>query len=80
MFRSPVECEALEEFFVKSDSKDHILESFSRGFASQFEYKPPVAWGHVNNYPPLLDTKGRSKFREKMQKQVVAGKMIGGPG
>ena len=80
LFRSPAECDALGKFFVNCDSKAHVLENFRCGFASQFEYKPPVAWGHVNNYPPLLDNVGRGKFRREMHKQIIAGKMIGGPG
>ena len=56
------------------------MKCFRTGFRSEFEYKPPPPWGHVQNYPILLTTKGQSNFRNAMAKQVRAGKMIGGPG
>ena len=75
-----MECAALDQFFIQSDTKAHVLESFEKGFASTFEYKPPAPWGYVNNYPPLLTAEGRKRFRDAMQVQVRTGKMIGGPG
>ena len=56
------------------------MECFAKGFVSHFEYPPPKSWGHVKNYKPLTDTSGRAKLRETMKKQVLLGKMIGGPG
>ena len=59
-----------------------MLKALQRGFTfkSQFEYPHPPPWGHVENYPPLLSVPGRQKLREAMKKQVLQGKMIGGPG
>ena len=75
-----MELAALDQFFIQSDTKAHVLESFEMGFASTFEYSPPVPWGHATNYPPLQTTERRKKFRDTMQVQVRAGKMIGSPG
>lgn len=80
LFRSTVQIEALDKFFIEHASKAHVLRSMEEGFRSQFEYPRPPPWGHVQNYPPLLSTHGQHKLREAMKIQVLQGKMIGGPG
>ena len=56
------------------------MECFAKGFVSHFEYAPPVPWGDVQNYMPLVAAVGRAKLREAMKIQILLGKMIGGPG
>ena len=56
------------------------MKCFATGFISDFEYDPPDPWGHVDNYAPLADTEGEAVLRRGMMKEVVAGRMIGGPG
>ena len=80
LFRSPRQLAALDQFFIEHSSKSHVLKSMQHGFKSHFEYAHPPPWGHVENYPPLLSVRGRQKLRETMRKQVLQGKMIGGPG
>ena len=60
--------------------KNHVLECFETGFVSHFEYRCPEPWGHVANYEPLRAEEERRVLTEAMKKQVVLGKMIGGPG
>ena len=60
--------------------KAHVLECFATGFVSHFEYQPPEEWGHVDNYEPLRDRVGQEALRKAMRKQVLLGRMIGGPG
>ena len=60
--------------------KDHVMKCFATGFISHFEYDPPAPWGHVDNYTPLAGAEGEAVLRKAMRKEVVAGRMIGGPG
>ena len=60
--------------------KEHILKCFKTGLISHFEYKEPAPWVHVKNYGPLTSAHGKKAMREAMKKQVLEGKMIGGPG
>ena len=70
----------LEEFLVEHHTKENVLRSMSTGFRSEFEYRPPSPWGHVENYGPINTSIGSLKLRETMKDQVLQGKMIGGPG
>ena len=56
------------------------MKCFATGFISHFEYNPPEPWGHVDNYKPVTGPKGRAALRKAMRKEVLAGRMIGGPG
>ena len=67
-------------FLIKDDLTDHVLECFATGFVSHFEYALPPAWGHVHNYAPLTSVEVMKVLRCAMRKQVLLGKMIGGPG
>ena len=80
LFRSKDQIAALHRFFIEHSLKSQVLKSMQKGFKSRFEYPHPPPWGHVENYPPLLSVPGRQKLRETMRKQVLQGKMIGGPG
>ena len=60
--------------------KEHVLAGFATGFVSHFEYAPPKPWGHVDNYPLVKSPEGGEKLKSTMDKQVKAGKMIGGEG
>ena len=80
LFRSPEQLSELRQFFIEHHTKDKVLQSLATGFRSRFEYRPPVPWGHVNNYQPLCTGEGIRFFREKMREQVLQGRMIGGPG
>ena len=57
-----------------------MLESLATGFQSQFEYPHPPPWGHVVNYPPLQSLSGSGRLREVFKKEVLQGRMLGGPG
>ena len=80
MFRSPVMIRKLDEYLVECVTKRKVLRSFATGFESRFEYPPPKRWGHVVNYNPLREENGIKTLRSCMKKQVLAGKVIGGPG
>ena len=56
------------------------MKCFADGFISHFEYDPPEPWGHVDNYKPLAGAEGEAALRKAMRKEVMAGRMIGGPG
>ena len=72
--------EALSRYLVQDEMKEHVLKCFARGFVSHFEYHIPEPWGSVNNYTPLSDVKGMAILRKRMSLEVIAGRMIGGPG
>ena len=80
MFRSPVELAALKRYLLPDEMRDHVLSCFARGFISHFEYAAPEPWGHVDNYDPLRDGRGSELLRSRMKEEVLAGRMIGGPG
>ena len=80
LFRSPAQLTALQQFFIADPIKNHVLEEFATGFVSHFEYPVPEPWGSVSNYPPLKTPQGATRFRQAMEEQVRAGKMIGGKG
>ena len=56
------------------------MSCFATGFISHFEYTEPVPWGHVDNYDPLRGSYGSVLLRSRMRDEVLAGRMIGGPG
>ena len=60
--------------------REHVLECLKTGFVSHFDYPEPEPWGHVENYDPLRSLRGKATLTEAMKKQVLLGKMIGGPG
>ena len=60
--------------------KKHVLKWFARGFVSHFEYPTPEPWGGVENYKPLCDSNGMAILRMRLREEVLAGRMIGGPG
>ena len=70
----------MRSYLVEDELKAHVLDCFETGFVSHFEYPLPSAWGHVENYDPLKSEEGQEILRRAMRKQVVEGKMIGGPG
>ena len=80
LFRSPDQLAALKEFLIADPMKEHVLAGFATGFVSHFEYAPPEPWGHVPNYPLVSSPQGMTKFRAAMDKQILAGNMIGGSG
>ena len=80
LFRSPPQIAKLNEFLVPDTLKSHILECFTTGFISHFEYPPPTPWGHVENYALVKDPEGVRALRKKMKQEVLGGRMIGGPG
>ena len=80
MFRSPVELAALKRYLLPDEMRDHVLSCFARGFIRHFEYAAPEPWGHVDNYDPLRDSRGSELLRSRMKEEVLAGRMIGGPG
>ena len=80
LFRSPTEIRSLDSFYIADEMKAHVLECFKTGFVSHFEYPLPEPWGHVVNYEPLKSDTGKEILRRAMRKQVLQGKMIGGPG
>ena len=65
---------------INDEMKNHVMKCFATGFISHFEYDPPEPWGHVDNYKPLAGTDGETTLRKGMMKEVLAGRMIGGPG
>ena len=75
-----MELARLESYFVEDEMKDHVLKCMATGFISHFEYNPPDPWGHVENYQPVLSSEGQAKLRKAMEKEIRAGRMIGGPG
>ena len=80
MYRSPKELHDINAFLIADPIKDHVMAGFATGFVAHFEYPLPSPWGSVRNYPSLTCELGKLKFSEEMRKQVIAGKMIGGPG
>ena len=80
MFRGPKELASLDRYLIEDEMKDHVMKCFQTGFISHFEYDPPAPWGHVDNYSPLSGSEGRAVLREGMKKEVLGGRMIGGPG
>ena len=80
LFRSPEQLAALKEFLIEDPMKEHVLAGFATGFVSHFEYPLPKPWGHVPNYPLVSSPQGIEKFRAAMNKQILAGNMIGGRG
>ena len=80
LFRSPTQLQQLDKFFVEHRSNESVLKSLATGFRSEFEYPHPPAWGHVHNYLPLQSFTGSHRLREVFRKQVLEGRMIGGPG
>ena len=80
LFRSPTEIARLRKYLVDHEMKEHVLKCFETGFVSHFEYPTPKPWGHVDNYDPLRSSSGKSALRAAMKKQVLQGKIIGGPG
>ena len=79
-FQKPGSIEKLDDYLLQDELKNHILECFATGFISHFEYSPPVPWGHVENYSLVKDAIGSKILRERMEKEVRCGRMIGGPG
>ena len=80
LFRSPNQLTRLERYLIKDVMKDHVMKCFATGFISHFEYDAPDPWGHVENYKPVAGPKGEEVLRNKMKKEVLGGRMIGGPG
>ena len=80
MFRNPRQLDQLSQYLIEDEMKDHVMKCFANGFISHFEYDPPEPWGHVDNYTPLAGAEGEAVLRKAMRKEVVAGRMIGGPG
>ena len=80
LFRSPLQIAKLNEFLVPDALKSHVLECFATGFISHFEYPPPAPWGHVENYALVKDPEGVKALRKRMKKEVLGGRIIGGPG